>query len=218
MSKKAYIGIGMNGLIAKWYTKLVAKDYEQYRELATRLQKILTGKKTILEVAPGPGFLSIELAKEPNFEVTGMDISDTFVQIANRKAKEKRVGAKFIVGNVSEMPFKEEQFDFIVCRAAFKNFTKPFEAIQEMFRVLKPGGKALIVDMRSDISDASIDSYVNQMDISKWNKLITTWSFKCMLRKRAYSLEQIKQLGNVSKFKDYRVDLSPTGFELWLEK
>jgi Methylase involved in ubiquinone/menaquinone biosynthesis len=218
MSKKAYIGIGMNGIIAKWYTKLTFKDYEQYRELAGRLRKVLTGEKAILEVAPGPGFLAIELAKELDFKVTGMDISETFVQIASKRAEEAEVNAQFVVDNVSKMPFQEAQFDFIVCRAAFKNFAKPVEAIQEMFRVLKPGGKALIIDMRSDISDETIDDLVNQMEINRWNRLVTTLTFKYMLRKRAYSLAEIRQLSVASKFKTYQIDTTATGFDLWLEK
>lgn len=217
MSKKAYKGLGMNGAIAKWYTKLTVKDYEQYRELAGRIRKMFTGEKTVLEVAPGPGFLSIELAKA-GFQVTGMDISRTFVRIAGERAGEAQVSIKFIVGNVSAMPLKETQFDLVVCRAAFKNFSEPLAAINEMFRVLKPGGKALIVDMRSDITDESIAAYVNQMDASQWDKMMTSWTFKSMLRKRAYSLEQIKQLSIASKFKNYHIDPDSMGFEWWLEK
>lgn len=169
MSKKAYIGIGMNGVIAKWYAKTVEKDYDQYRQLADRIRSILSGKKDILEVAPGPGYLSIELAKELNFKVTGLDISETFVQIASDRAKEERVDARFVVGNVSEMPFEGEQFDFVVCRAAFKNFSQPLEAINEIFRVLRPGGKALIIDMRKDATDQEIAFQVDQMKLGKWD-------------------------------------------------
>jgi ubiquinone/menaquinone biosynthesis C-methylase UbiE len=218
LSKKGYKGLGMNGGIAKWYSKIVEKDYAQYRELAERIKKMLPGKKAILEVAPGPGFLSVELAKQPDFQVTGMDISETFVRIAGEKAKEVQVSAKFLVGNVSEMPLTENQFDLVVCRAAFKNFAQPVTAINEIFRVLKPGGKALIIDMRKDITNQEIASYVNQMDAGKWDRMMTSWAFKHSLRKRVYSLEQIKQLSANSKFKSYRIDPAPMGFEWWLEK
>lgn len=217
MGKKGYKGMGMNGFIAKWYAKLVANDYEQYRELAERLRQMFTGAKAILEVAPGPGFLSIELAKA-NFQVTGLDISPTFVEIAGQRAREAKVPVKFMVGNASAMPLADAQFDLVVCRAAFKNFAQPLAAVNEMFRVLKPGGKALIVDMRHDITDAAIDAYVNQMGGTKWNKMMTSWSFKGMLRKWAYSPEQIKQLSTAGNFKNYRIDLNPIGFEWWLEK
>lgn len=218
MLKKGYKGIGMNGIIAKWYAKTVEKDYKEYEELANRIRKILDGKKDILEVAPGPGYLSIELAKHSNFNVTGMDISETFVQIANEKAKEQQVSANFVVGNASQMPFKEKQFDFIVCRAAFKNFSEPLQAINEMFRVLKEGGRALIIDLRKDVKDEAIHSYVRQMNLNKVDQIITKWTFKNMLIKRAYSIEQIKQLANRSNFSIFRIDETSTGFELWLEK
>ncbi len=50
------------------------------------------------------------------------------------------------------MPFESETFDFLLCRAAFKNFTEPLQALREMCRVLKPGGRALIIDLRRDTS------------------------------------------------------------------
>ena len=50
------------------------------------------------------------------------------------------------------MPFDSGSFDFVYCRAAFKNFSEPIRAIDEMNRVLKPGGKAVIVDLRKDAS------------------------------------------------------------------
>ena len=43
-------------------------------------------------------------------------------------------------------------FDFLLCRAAFKNFGQPVRALQEMCRVLKPGGRGLIIDLRHGAS------------------------------------------------------------------
>jgi ubiquinone/menaquinone biosynthesis C-methylase UbiE len=101
----------------------------------------------VLEVVPGPGYLSIEIAKLGNYNVTGLDISKTFVKIAQSNAnKAGVVKAKFKHGDASNMPFDNETFDFIVCTAAYKNFTKPIMALNEMYRVLKPNGKILIID------------------------------------------------------------------------
>ena len=51
------------------------------------------------------------------------------------------------------MPFESEWFNFLLCRAAFKNFSRPV-----MYRVLKPGGKALITDLQKDVSKESVKS------------------------------------------------------------
>ena len=76
---------------------------------------------TVLEVAPGPGFLSIELAKR-GLDVQAVDISKTFVKIARKNAAEAGVRAVFMHGNAAELPVRKESVDFVVCRAAFKNF------------------------------------------------------------------------------------------------
>ena len=49
------------------------------------------------------------------------------------------------------MHFPDNSFDFIICTAAFKNFKEPLRALNQMCRVLKSGGNALIVDMNRDI-------------------------------------------------------------------
>lgn len=177
----------------------------------------MAGGKDILEVASGPGYLSIELAKEPTFNVTALDVSETFVQIASQKAKENHVAVKFVVGNASEMPFKDGQFDFIVCRAAFKNFSQPLDAINEMYRVLRPVGKALIVDLRKDISDQEIASYVKKMNLGKWDSLFTSMGLK-NLRKRAHSNEELERMSRDSRFRKYQINKSLNSVELSLEK
>ena len=106
----------------------------------------------VLEVAPGPGYFAVELAKLGSYHIVGLDISQTFVRIATDNAKRAGVEVEFRHGNASSMPFDSGSFDFVYCRAAFKNFSEPVRAINEMYRVLKPGGKAVIVDLRKDTS------------------------------------------------------------------
>ena len=85
---KGYKGIGMEGRMAFWYARNTAKDMEEFRSLAARLARQLPSDSRILEVAPGPGYLAVELAKRGRYAVTGLDVSGTFVEIANRNAAE----------------------------------------------------------------------------------------------------------------------------------
>ncbi len=162
MESKAYKGMGMEGGIARWYAKVTRKDYAEFRKLAARLADDLPPGSSVLEVAPGPGYLAIELAKFGRYAVTGLDISETFVSIARKNAAEAGVQVDFRHGNASAMPFADESFDLIVCRAAFKNFSEPVKALAEMRRVLKPDGRAMMIDLRRDTPKEEIDAYVDQ--------------------------------------------------------
>ena len=137
----------MEGFVARWYAATTLKDLKEHQILARRIADDLPAGARILEVAPGPGYCAVELAKL-GCGVTALDISHTFVEIARRNAAAARVAVDFRQGSASAMPFPPESFDFLFCRAAFKNFSEPVRALQEMRRVLKPGGKAMIIDLR----------------------------------------------------------------------
>ena len=121
-------------------------------------------------------------------------------------------------GNVSAMPFPADSFDLIVCRAAFKNFSEPVNALQEMHRVLAPGGKALIIDMRRDASPQDLDALADQMKLGVVNSLITKWTFRLFLVKRAYTRDQFVEFIADSGFRQSDIQETPTGFEISLTK
>ena len=98
----------------------------------------------MLEVAPGPGYLAIEIARLGRFHVTGLDISRSFVEIASENARQAAVSVDFRHGDAASMPFDAQSFDLIVCQASFKNFAQPGSALDEMHRVLRRGGTAVI--------------------------------------------------------------------------
>ncbi len=199
-SVKPYKGMAMEGVIAKWYAKNTGRAPEQ-KVIFNKVKGILPLNANILEVAPGPGFLSIEFAKVGNYTVSALEISKTFIEIAQANAKEAGVNIDFRHGNASEMPFAENIFDFIICVAAFKNFTEPVEAIREMYRVLKPGGKACIMDLRRDISFEDVDKHIkNELHISGFNAFITKIVFKTTLLKNAYTKSEIEKMVSQTSF------------------
>lgn len=216
--KKSYRGMAMEGFIARWYAKNTKGNLDQYQDYAKKVDENVAEGSNILEVAPGPGYLSIELMKMGDYNITGLDISKTFVEIANKNAEKEGVKVNFTEGDASNMPFDNETFDFIVCTAAFKNFTKPIMAINEMYRVLKPNGKALIIDLRRDASKDAINDNIKDMDMNWINSLFTKLTFRTFLLRNAYSLTEIKNLASKTNFNKFKVPTDPMGFELWLEK
>jgi ubiquinone/menaquinone biosynthesis C-methylase UbiE len=66
----------------------------------------------------------------------------------------------------------------VICRAAFKNFTDPLGALDEIYRVLAPGGQASIIDLRKECSPAEIEVEVESMALSPLNALWTRATFR----------------------------------------
>lgn len=216
--QKGYRGLGMEGSIARWYEKNTRKDMTEFLKLAARLRDELPHEGDMLEVAPGPGFLSIEMAKGGKFRVTGLDISKTFVELARKNASEVGVKVDFREGNASAIPFADNSFDLLVCRAAFKNFSEPVKALSEMNRVLRPGGTGIVIDLRRDTPMSEISKYADGLDISAINQWLIKQSFRFMLLKRAYTGQQFDQMLQQVPFGKVEVRDAPLGVEIWFSK
>ena len=208
----------MEGWIARWYARTRHNDIDDFREQAAKVAARLQPGADVLEVAPGPGFFSIELAKRGQFRVAAVDLSRTFVEIARNNAEEAGVQVSFNHGNAADLPFADGSFDFVYCSAAFKNFADPLRAIDEMYRVLRPGGTALIVDLRKDVSLVEIDDYIRSSGRKAFDAWFTRQAFRHMLIGRAYSTDQFNALAMASKFGDCRIELDSIGVEVTLTK
>ena len=214
---KAYKGLGMEGGVARWYDRTTRRDMPEFVGLAARIAAMVQAGAAVLEIAPGPGFLSIELAKR-GLAVTAVDISKTFVEIARRNAADAGVTARFERGDAAALPTADASVDFVVCRAAFKNFAQPVRALAEMHRVLRPGGTALLIDLRRDVSIAAIRQYIAGLGVGFINRAVMMLTFRAMLINRAYPLEQIRRMAGEAGWADLRVEETPLGFEAWTTK
>jgi ubiquinone/menaquinone biosynthesis C-methylase UbiE len=212
-------GPEMEGLVARWYARIrgTGSQIEAYRKEAQRLTTSLPAGARVLEVAFGPGYLAIEIARLERFQVTGLDISHTFVKIAGRNAKEGGVTADFHQGDAAAMPFEAGSFDLIVCQAAFKNFVHPGGALSEMHRVLRDGGAAVIQDLTRDASHADIEREVGAMRLGRLSSLTTKATLE-MLKRRAYSPAKFERLAAESPFATCSIRTEGLGLEVRLEK
>lgn len=208
----------MEGSVARWYERTTRKDVPEFRRQAVRFAEMLPMDGDVLEVAPGPGFLSIAMAKAGNLRVTGLDISNTFVNLARCNAAKAGVRVDFRHGNAAKMPFQDSSFDFLVCRAAFKNFSDPVGALREMRRVLKPGRRGVIIDLRRDVPMREITRYVDSLHLNPVSRLLTLFTFRFMLLRRAYTREQFEAMLKQVPFAETRIDMNRIGMEIWFER
>jgi ubiquinone/menaquinone biosynthesis C-methylase UbiE len=209
----------MEGAVARWYTRLrrSGNQMEVYRAEAAQLTRDLPGGAHVLEVAPGPGYLAVEMARSGRVHVTGLDISRTFIEIASEHARQAGVSIELRHGDVACMPFEAGSFDLVVCQAAFKNFAEPVRALDEMHRLLRGGGSAVIQDMSRDASGADIDREVRGMQLGRVNAFMTRRTLG-MLRRRAYSPAQFDQLAAESAFRTCEIRTDGIGLEVRLRK
>ncbi len=215
---RAHKGPAMEGFIAEWYAKNTKGDARGYQECAKSVAERVPSGGRVLEVATGPGYLAIELAKLGQHQVFGLDISKTFVRIASDNARAEHVSIDFREGNAAALPYENESFDFVVCRAAFKNFTDPNGALDEIHRVLKPGGKASIFDLRNDASKEDIKVLVDGMRLSGLSSFWTKLTFRFFLLKNAHTRSALERMAGESRFGGGELLTSGVEFDLRLAK
>ncbi len=217
-NQKGWKGMGMEGRMARWYTRTRRKDMEDFKRQAKAVADLLHARSEVLEVAPGPGFFAIELAKLGDFRITGLDVSRTFIEIATKGAHAQGVNVDFRLGSASAMPFPDDSFDFVYCSAAFKNFSQPVKALDEMHRVLRPGGRAVVADLRKDASLDEIEAYVEKSGRSRLDAWTTKWTFRLLLLKRAYTQDDFRHMAAESRFGGCEISIGPIGFEVRFTK
>ena len=212
---KGQKGPAMEGFVAEWYARNTGRDRRRFREVADAVASRTPAGARVLEVAPGPGYLAVELARR-GFDVVGVDLSRTFVQIAARAAAEAGVRVRFEHGDAARLPLPDASCDFVVCVAAFKNFADPLGAVDEMHRVLRPGGGASILDLRRDAPLPAIREEVGKMNLSRLNAAVTLWTFRLMLLRRAWTREALADLARRSRFGGGEIVEAGIGYDLRL--
>jgi ubiquinone/menaquinone biosynthesis C-methylase UbiE len=212
-------GPEMEGPVARWYAGVRGSQsqLELYRQQARQLTASVPAGSRILEIAPGPGYLAVEMARLGRFEVAGLDISHTFVGIARENARKAGVSIDFQQGDVAGIPMPDGSFDLVVCQAAFKNFGLPRTALAEMFRVLRAGGSAVIDDMNHEASHADIEHEVKAMGLGRL-RTFTTQATLEMLRRRAYTAGHFQDLASQSPFKTCDIERAGIGIRVRLTK
>jgi ubiquinone/menaquinone biosynthesis C-methylase UbiE len=128
-------------------------------EVAARFRAALgeAGQGDLIDVACGPGVVTAAIAP-PARSVTAFDATEAMLDKARaRCAKAGLKNVAFERGDAEELPFADARFDGAVTRLAIHHFANPQRALDEMFRVLRPGGRAVIVDVVSSEDGAESD-------------------------------------------------------------
>jgi len=111
------------------------------------------GALDALDIGCGTGFLSLELASRGH-RVVGIDFAPSMIVEARKKAREHQLGIGFEVADAEQLPFPAASFDIVVSRHLLWTLPNPHSAMDEWIRVLRPGGRLIVIDSQADISDS----------------------------------------------------------------
>lgn len=122
----------------------------RWRTAAARQALLHTADRndfTVLDVATGTGQLAMTTqALAPQARVVATDFSEEMLKVAERAAQSRGLPIDFSVADGTNLPFPDEQFDAVTIAYALRNFADPDKGIAEFYRVLKPGGRLVILD------------------------------------------------------------------------
>lgn len=174
---------------------------------------IKSGIKTgiALEIGPGPGYLGLEWLKSTkDTRVKGLEISEDMMKIAQRNSIEYGLQDRieYIKGDARKMPFEDNYFDVAFTNGSLHEWEYPEEIMNEIARVLKPGGRYIITDMKR-----------NMNPFMKWALwlLAKPKEMRCGLISSinaSYTLSEIEHLVTKTQLKSSMVTQNMIGIEI----
>ena len=123
---------------------------EALRKMTVNLAQIKTGD-SVLEIGCATGTLSLAAKRRAGQKgsVFGIDIIPGMIEVSRKKAAEAKLDVTFQLGNIEDIPFPNEHFDVVMCSFMIFHMSEKVrnKGIKEIFRVLKPKGKLLVLDL-----------------------------------------------------------------------
>lgn len=148
----------------------------------------LTGTERVLDIATGGGHVAFALAPYAA-EVVALDLTRPMLEVAQKEAEARQLHTiRFLEGDAQALPCEDSSFEVVACRQAAHHFPNVHQCVREWARVLKPGGKLLLVDSISpEEQDADVfleeieilrdPSHVRNQRISEWKLLLNETNF-----------------------------------------
>ena len=127
------------------------------RRFVARRATNLVAAGAAADLGCGPGYLAVELAhRAPGLHVTGVDLSDAMLTqaIANARLAGVAHQTDFRTADAAALPFPDASLDLVVSTLSLHHWDDPKPILDEIARVLRPGGAFLIFDLRRDLGPA----------------------------------------------------------------
>ena len=164
-----------------------------------------------LEIGPGPGYLGLEWLKHTQGTILrGLDISADMIAVAKRNANDYGMAERteYVQSSGEKIPFDDETFDAVFTNGSFHEWSNPKDTFNEVWRVLKKGGRFFVSDLRRDM-----------LFLVKWFMWLVTKPKEIRPGlitsiNAAYAPSEIEQLLSETKLKNYEVKKNLTGIKV----
>ena len=195
---------------------LMQRSFRDRGILETRaIIKSGINKGTAVEIGPGPGYLGLEWLKSTHkTSLIGVEISPAMIHQAEKNRSEYKLDerSRYIEGTALKIPLEDESADHIFSNGSLHEWENPYIVLSEVYRVLKPGGKLFISDLKRNLS-----LFITLiMQISSRGKIMKKGLMTSI--QAAYTRGELLRLCEWSAFEKYRVKESLFGLELTAQK
>jgi ubiquinone/menaquinone biosynthesis C-methylase UbiE len=155
----------------------------------------LTGTERVLDIATGGGHAAFALAPHAA-EVVALDLTRPMLEVAQKEAEARQLSnIRFLEGDAQAIPCEDSSFDVVVCRQAAHHFPNVHQCVSEWSRVLKSGGKLLLVDSISP-EEQDADAFLEEIEILRdpshvRNHRISEW--KTLLQETSFTVNTVRE-------------------------
>lgn len=194
--------------IAAWLQNLVAQRREEsglYREVAAQLPRLDSGR--LLDIGTGSGLMLRDVHDiMPRVALYGLDLWAHAIDVARRNLA--GMEADLRVGSIERAPYDDGFFDVVTCQSSMSYWRNPVACFDEIYRILKPGGCAVLFEPQKDIDvDAAVATIrANLADKSALRRWAAGAMNSFALRRgrriglHLYSVEELETLAQRSRF------------------
>lgn len=177
-----------------------SKIFQHHYDLISQdvLNHVTSGK--VLDIGTGPGWLLLSLHKQNlHFELVGADISASMVERAKANIQQADLSGQIHVeiADAKSMPFADDSFDAVISTGSVHHWKYPLTSINEIYRILKPGGYAFLYDIVSDIPKAVLKQIAK--DFGRL-RMFLLWLHA--FEEPFYSLDNYRLLAGQTRFKE----------------
>src|SRR5437879_3543772 len=160
---------------------------------------------SVLDVACGPGILSAAIAKAAR-DVVAFDLTPQMLKKAAQRCSEAGVdNVTFREGNAAALPFANAAFDAAVTRLSVHHFDRPKRVIEEVFRVLRPGGCFVIADVISSElpAEAELQNAIEILRDPSHVRMLPGSELTSLVRNAGFAIDSVTTWDKPREFEEW---------------